>query len=84
MEDKTIVKKLVELLAYHGDTLDEESKIAVRAAAEIVKNQNVICITDSDGAEIATIDGDLAEWVVREGVKYIVTDALEKAIQGSE
>jgi hypothetical protein len=84
MDDKTVIKKLVELLVHHGDTLDEETKTAVRTAAEIVRDNNTIHITDSDGVEIATIDGYLAEWVVREGVKHIVTDALERAIKDSE
>lgn len=84
MDNTTIVQHLHEIRLAKVGVLSGVHERALREAADALIQQNVIHITDSSGEEIAVIDGSLADFVVKEGVKQYITTALERLIAESE
>jgi|DEB0MinimDraft_6_1074348.scaffolds.fasta_scaffold30651_5 hypothetical protein len=79
MDDNTVVKLLNEIR--YAQVVSGVHADAICEAIKIISDANAICITDGSGKEIAVIDGDLADAIIKQSVTRFITDALENLIE---
>lgn len=84
MDNEVIASHLNSVRTTLAGYLEVEQEQALREAVDVLCDPNRIVITDSSGECLEVIDGSLADYVLKEGVKRLIISALEDAIERAD